>query len=114
MNNDITEKIISKIRSYKAYPEDWDGDKGMAPTDEIINDVICFLNKIPEFFIQPTNVAIGRKGIVLIIWDRDNIHIDVFFSGNGKYNYYIRGEIDDYDIPILDNIPINIINLIKD
>lgn len=110
------EKIISKIRSYANYEDNWDGYDGIAANDNAIENTILFLKKLPYNIIKP-RPGLSGDGEIGLFWDKSDFFIDVGFLGENKYSYYAKdSENREYygnEINIDEEISPDLINIIS-
>jgi hypothetical protein len=94
---DTTEfsKLIGKIKSYLNLPQNWDGYEGVTPSQSTANEAIAFLKKIPKSLL-PSRAGVTGDGEICLIWDKENIFVDLGFIGEGNFFYfmnYVDGKI---------------------
>lgn len=108
--------ITDVIIAYQSYPANWDGYDGISPSSDTINNTLLFLEKLPLGVAEP-RPGLSGDGEVSLFWEKDDVFVDIGFSGDGKYSFYAQ---DSQDIEYLkDNIDLNdplpdaLINLIN-
>jgi hypothetical protein len=87
--SDYRSVLSNQIMAYGHLPEDWDGEGGVAPSKEAVDDALAFMELLPLSGKLPKSMVSG-DGEVGFYWKTDSAYIDVSFFGDGKIVYYGR------------------------
>lgn len=100
--------LLEKIRAFSSYEENWDGYGGKAASSEAVRDVSAFVRQLSMDVPQP-DPQLSGDGEISLIWDLENLFIDVGFYGDGRMAYYVNtgtgGEFFGQAVPVADGIP---------
>jgi len=47
------EHASARLKSFKAFPDDWDGENGMSPDEDVIDSAIVFLQRLQPWHPRP-------------------------------------------------------------
>jgi hypothetical protein len=89
--------LSSKIMAYQQLPDDWDGEGGVAPSKEAIDDALAFIDLLPLNAKLPKPTVSG-DGEVGFYWKTGNGYINVSFFGDGQITYYGHAESNDMEV----------------
>jgi hypothetical protein len=111
----LADQLESRIRDFLKLENDWDGFGGVPANQQTVNDVIGFLNKLPNE-VSPAKLMLAGEGIIGLYWDNESNYIDVCFEGDGTFLYYARdgkgNEIGANDISLKTDIPKELLDMI--
>jgi len=85
-------ELETRIRDFLKLENDWDGFGGVSPSQQTVNDVIVFIDKLPTNGIPPAKLMLASDGIIGLYWDNKNNYIDICFFGDGTFWYYARDD----------------------
>ena len=110
-------EIINTLNEYKELEKDWDGYEGDAPSNEVVNSVIIFLDKLVEFPTPKT--MLSGTGVVGLYWETHKYYIDIIFSKKDIFSYYVDNKesgayFGDDNIKFENFINSKIINILKE
>lgn len=97
------------IKSYSALTDDWDGAKGLPPSQRAIDESMDFLSQLEQLGVIEPKTMLSNDGEIGFYWRTDLCYLEIGMMGNGNwgaygihYNKTPELMIDDHPI---DNIP---------
>ena len=111
---DVSNKLLSTLKTIAAYPTGWDGEDSKQATAEAIEEAKVFIDLLNEKGLLSRNphLSLRNDGEVNFWWKTERGVLDLGFYGTGVYSYYayaygteymadanLHKEIrDDYDL----------------
>jgi hypothetical protein len=95
--SDLRSILSSEIMAYRHLPDDWDGEGGLAPSKEAIDDALAFIDLLPLRAKLPKPTVSG-DGEVGFYWKTGNGYINVSFFGDGQIIYYGHAVSNDMEV----------------
>ena len=119
--NEIADKIIEHIRSYKEFADGWNGYDALAPTEKLLSESETFYQlHLLGKNIKTPGVSLSSEEELMFYWNHpgDDIYVDIELWGDGTYTCF--GEIKEAgkilwfdEVPIDTLIPKEILALIS-
>jgi hypothetical protein len=95
--------LADQLKSYSAYPANWDGDGANAPDQEAIDHAISFLNTIPMGVGLPKPMLLA-SGEPALYWEASGFYAEIGFDRTGRF--YAFGERPGRPSVYIDEMPI--------
>lgn len=87
--SDAMMRLVSRVESYGELKDNWDFDGAQAPHQQVISDVLVFLENIPNDLPLPSP-EVGIEGEVAVCWKnkKSNVRVDAVFYGDGSFEFF--------------------------
>ena len=85
--------LRNDLRLYAHLPDNWDDEGAASPSQQAVEDVLLFLDRLPDGIPLPFP-EVAADGDVGVYWEDGGIFAVTAFEGNGTYAYYAERKDD--------------------
>lgn len=89
------EKLVNEIKDWRLLDDNWDGEGGLKPFTQSIEEAISFVALLGEEIILPEPMLLS-SGHTALFWNEDNLYADIEFLGDGRIAYFIKKNGDKH------------------
>ena len=112
--------LRNDLRSYADLPDDWDDEGAASPSQQAVEDVLRFLDRLPVGVPLPFP-EVAADGDVGVYWEDGGIFAVTAFEGDGTYAYYVERKdggtvVEEYGkdgLAVTENWPADMVGLLR-